>query len=200
MSEPNPPPLLPLDYATPPTPAPRHRVIFWIVATLAAVGVVALAISCLLPTLVIDRDVSSRVKSAANLRSIGQAILMYCNDNNGDYPDSFATVLTNTDITSGIFVNPSSNDSPAPGPTTRDYVNQLNPDSGYCSYIYMGRGLNAKTVSPDTIVAREVLLHPTDGANMLFADGHVEYVDPAHTATIIAKETTGPLPMTMPSP
>ena len=190
-----PPPLIPLDYQTP-TPAPRNRLIYWIVCS---IGVGFLAVALVAPTMNKPRVSSNRVKSASNLRSIGQCIRLYCNDNNGDYPDSFATILLNEDVISGVFVNPASNDTPATGPTTQAAAAQLLA-GGHCSYIYMGRGLNAKTVDPNTIVAREILLNPTDGAYMLFADGHVEPVDPAHTALIIAKSTASTAPVTMPSP
>ena len=203
MRDSNQPPTQPPDCATP-NLAPRRRgPLYWIAVTFAAIGAIALvllAFSIVFPAdRVLDRERSNRIKSAANLRAIGQCILLYSNDNNGDYPDSFATILLNEDVISGVFVNPASNDTPATGPTTQAAAAQLLA-GGHCSYIYTGRGLNAKTVDPNTIVAREILLNPTDGANMLFADGHVEPVDPAHTALIIAKSTASTAPVTMPSP
>ena len=195
MPDSNPPPLVPLDYETPP-PTPRNFLVYWIVGS---IGIGLLAVALVLPAMNKPRMTSNRLCSAANLHSIGQCIVLYCNDNSDQYPDSFATILLNEDVSSGIFINPASNDTPAVGPTTQAVANQLTV-GGHLSYIYMGRGLNAKTVTPDTIVAREILLNPTDGANMLFADGHVEYVDAAHTAVIIARSTASTAPVTMPSP
>src|SRR5579871_6144160 len=58
---------------------------------------------------------SPRVQSASNLRQIGQAILLYTNDLGGKYPDTFGDILLNEDLTSGVFVSPLSNDTPAVG-------------------------------------------------------------------------------------
>jgi len=143
--------------------------------------------------------VANRVKSAANLRSIGQAIYLYSNDHKGDYPDSFQTLLLNEDITSGIFVNPNSNDIAAEGPTRQTIANQL-AIPGHCSYVYVGCGLNDGTVTPDTVLTYEKLLHPGDSANVLFANGHVDYVDAAHIAKIIAQANSGTFPVKLPSP
>jgi prepilin-type processing-associated H-X9-DG protein len=200
MPNSNQPPLLPLDYETPPNPpARRHRRLYWIGAAVGVLFLLLLVIADILPQLGRMGPPAMRIKSAANLRSIGQCIVLYCNDNSDQYPDSFATILLNEDVTSGIFINPASNDTPAVGPTTQAVANQLTV-GGHLSYIYMGRGLNAKTVTPDTIVAYEIPLTPPDGVNILFADGHVEWFDNTQAPRIIAKAASSPIPVTMPSP
>jgi prepilin-type processing-associated H-X9-DG protein len=188
----------PLDYATPDA-APRRGPLFWIALTFCSISFLLLATSLIVSPIGAPHAAADRVKSAANLRSIGQCIMIYCNDNNGSYPDSFATILMNEDVISDLFINPASNDAPATGPTTQAIANQL-AAAGHCSYVYMGRGLNAKTVTPDTIVAREIPLNPGDGANVLFADGHTAYVDNAHIIKIIARHDSGQFPVTTPSP
>ena len=195
MPDSNPPPLVPLDYETPP-PTPRNFLVYWIVGS---IGIGLLAVALVLPAMNKPRMTSNRLCSAANLHSIGQCIVLYCNDNSDQYPDSFATILLNEDVSSGIFINPASNDTPAVGPTTQAVANQLTA-GGHLSYIYMGRGLNAKTVTPDTIVAYEIPLTPPDGVNILFADGHVEWFDNTQAPRIIAKAASSPIPVTMPSP
>jgi prepilin-type processing-associated H-X9-DG protein len=199
MPESNQPPPQPLDYDSPQSAPPhRPRLIMCVAIALTAfLAFLAAAQFGLIPAP--QRSHSMRVISAANLRSIGLACLQYANDNYGQYPDSLATLLLNEDITSGVFINPASDDTPAVAPTTQAIANQLTA-GGHLSYVYLGRGLTAKTVTPDTIVAHELLLNPTDGANVLFGDGHVEYVDNAYIKTIIAKTATGPLPVTMPPP
>lgn len=48
---------------------------------------------------------------------------------------------------------------------------------GHCSYLYVGSDLSAKTVNPDAIVALEdPANHEMRGQNVLFADGHVEWI------------------------
>jgi len=141
---------------------------------------------------------SGRVKSASNLRQIGQAILLYGNDHQGKYPDSFQTILLNEDITSEVFVSPSRSETPASGATQQQAADQLT-EGGHVSYVYLGRGLSANTVTPDTIVAYEMIPNSGDGSNVLFGDGHVEYFAAPTAAKIIGRAATGEFPVTMPS-
>lgn len=139
-----------------------------------------------------------RVKSAANLRQIGQAILLYTKDFHGQYPDSFQAILVNEDITSSVFVSPLRSETPADGATTQAIAGQLDA-GGHVSYVYLGRGLSTSTVTPNTVVAYELPANSGEGANILFGDGHVEFFDGAFVDNIIGKVSTGEFPVTMPS-
>jgi prepilin-type N-terminal cleavage/methylation domain-containing protein/prepilin-type processing-associated H-X9-DG protein len=69
-----------------PTPPARA---FTLVELLVVIGIIALLISILLPSLNRARETANRVKCASNLRQMGQALLLYAGENKGNYPRTY---------------------------------------------------------------------------------------------------------------
>jgi len=143
-------------------------------------------ISILLPSLNRARETANRVKCASNMRQIGTALMIYGSANGGQYPPDLATLTANTPLTLNTLTCPSSNDTPAAN------AGQLGVP-GHLSYVYVP-GLTT-SASADAILLYEPLTnHTRDGINILFGDGHVEFLQRAAAEPMIKAVEAGQNP------
>jgi len=146
-------------------------------------------ISILLPSLNRARETANRVKCAANMKAIGQAIMLYANENRGAYPPTLQVVLETQDVSSEMFVCPASDDTPAQG--TGSQLPNLMAGSGHLSYVYVGQRLNPQSPRDAIILYEAMTDHSNDGGNFLFADGHVEFLRRVQAEKVIAQVQAG---------
>jgi prepilin-type processing-associated H-X9-DG protein len=121
---------------------------------LVVVAALALAISILLPSLSRARELAKRAVSASNLRGIGQGCYIHANDHDGRFPDSLEALIEE-------------------GMITREMLNSPRDKEGAVSYVYVA-GQTESTDARNVIAYERVM--GKEGTNVLFLDGHVEWM------------------------
>jgi len=166
--------------------------------TLSFVEIVLLLLgSILMPALCSPREQTNQIKCAANMRMIFLAMDDYAKKNNGLLPPTLGALLTTEDITSEIFVCPSSNQERAPGDTGDAQAAELARDpQHYCSYIYVAAGLKLdEAAQPRRVLLYEALSNHKVGMNVLYSDGTAEFLLESKAQQMI---TSLPSPATRP--
>jgi prepilin-type processing-associated H-X9-DG protein len=161
---------------------------------LAIAGLVlgVLGLALVPPALLRGIETANRIKCASNLRQIGQAMILYANENRGQYPPTMEELLVSQDITSVVFVCPSTADTPATGVNAQQTIANISA-GGHQSYIYLGKGRNG-TAGRDVVLVYEPMSTHKGGFNALFGDGHVEFIYGPSAAKVEAELKAGQNP------
>jgi prepilin-type processing-associated H-X9-DG protein len=153
----------------------RRRVI-----TLAALCGAVLVIAIISVTIIGNRAYDRAMRSNA-LRSLGQAILLYRNDNHGMYPPDWGALAAEEDITAQIFVYPRNCTAPANMTLNqlRDWVNHNS------HFAYIARELPNGSDEHVVLAYDKPGVDSNGGMNILFQDGHVCFFDAPQAAKIV---------------
>lgn len=146
-------------------------------------------ISIMLPALNRAREQANRVKSASNLRQIGMGAMLYANEHKGKFPPDLETLYKSEDLNPSVFINPRTTTVPPP-PGDANAMARWVQEHG--DYVYLGRGKTTATPA-DAVLGYEKLDEITDGANVLFGDGHVEWFPLPAARELIDKARGGEL-------
>ena len=119
------------------------------------------------------------MKCASNLRQIGTGCLLYANDNPGKYPATLGD-LVDADLNPMVFVCPTSGTAPPGQDVQADPKRSKEWINANSDYVYLGGSLPGKVLSnspADMILLHDKFEnHEEEGINILFNDGHVEWV------------------------
>lgn len=142
------------------------------------------------PRIVVCGESASRVKCAAHLKTIGQALMVYSIDNGGGLPDNFYRLVMGSEVPLSVFGCPDSNVH------ITDRMDRLITAQNvmvpqFSSYTYYGSGLSWPC-APNAVLAVEHTPHAEDGGgNVLWGDGRVEYGTPQQMSKILAELRSG---------
>lgn len=151
----------------------------------------ALMASIMLPSLNRAREQANRVKSVSNLRQMGQAVMMHANENKGKYPNDIRDLLKQ-DLPVEVFINPRGDgDAPPEDAKAGDAAAAWVKENSDYEYVGAGKDFRADA---GVIIAYEKPDEMRDGINVLFADGHVEFLPMPQAQAAIKAGRHGPPP------
>lgn len=157
----------------------------------ASVAQAGVMMRIMLPSLNRARETANRVKCASNMRQIGQAMQLYANEHKGKFPNDFGEMLLTQDVTIEVFTCPSS------AANIPAEVRQMQPQqqaawvNANAHYYYLGKGKNNAIDPSRVMIYEKEANHGGDGMNMLFGDGHAEFMSMPAAKKLLAEQGVG---------
>lgn len=183
----------PLEYRG---PGPRRRLRPWVIVVSACL-LCLLGIGVVLPSLNRTHEHSAWISCSSNLKQIGQAMLLYANENRDQMPPDFVALLQTQDLVPEVFACWGAGDEKTtatqPAEQRADFAG-----GGHCSYIYVDRLGRYSKIAYDDIVAFEPPGHH-DFAAALFGDGHTERIDDATAKELLRQYNHAVRPIRLPA-
>ena len=140
---------------------------------------------------------SWKVRSASNLRQIGQGILLYSNEHRGDYPPSLAAMMAELDLFGlDVFANPRIPTAVPRGQTS--LLEKVAWVKEQDDYIYVGAGLRNNAPATVIVAYENPDTTPGDVLNALYADGHVGEVSRGALVAQFGGSEVSPPPLPRP--
>jgi type II secretory pathway pseudopilin PulG len=147
----------------------------------AGAALVALLLAVIvLPPMTTARAAQRQLNCASNLRQISIALQVYAADNNGQFPDTLASLVSANLLKPDALVCPTADSPgvPAPAPT----INGASaPANALASYNYLGKGMTTAAASnPQTVIVYEPLQNhgAARGTHVLYANGTISFIVP----------------------
>jgi len=171
---------------TPMSPRPRHEPQFTLIELLAVIGIIALLLAMLLPTLGLVREKARKNACLGNLRQIGVAVNCYVTDNKsflpvckriGDSPDDPACIVNALELASEkTFMCPSDTEPYKDGKTFHELYRTSYEWNAWLS----GRMIDRSEIGVAQmriwapLAGDGASFHKKLGRNYLYADGSVK--------------------------
>ena len=121
----------------------------------------------LAPSLMQARTQARRITCATNLKGIGMALMLYSNDYDDQFPPELETLISKAEMSAKGLICPASKfEKP---------------------YVYRGASISVKD-PPWMITVYDKTGNHSDGRNVLFLDGHVEWVEEERFQELIKRD------------
>ena len=144
----------------------------------------------IIPAVRNQRVAAQRVQGNNNLRQIGIAIQMYVVDHN-QYPPDFGPLLAEKKITLDTLVSAHAGTQVPPEVRKGNPDEQANWANSRSDFVYLGAELKPNghpTIPGDRLILAYERPDGRPGMSMLFADGHVEWIDVEAARQMIEKQ------------